>query len=622
LLSGGTKLTQQSKSTVPTEETKRIEGFSIAELQAELARRRQIENAPLSQHESLKPAGEKEKCYFLRTIPLEVRNQIYGYLLTSDILASSKSIYRLYETTAILDPLSYGLYPNILYTGRQVCEEASAVLYGEKNTFIIDCQNERVAASPLFRSPSAIGTDNYTRLRYQHLPLLAAIKKVKSWKLIIGTAEEMSELPSTTSFVYFCRAICDARPASLLIEIIPKGLLFSYNYLDNSSLEGCYHPVRKVLEPQKMLRNIDKLEFGVVKGGGLPLYEGATIPNASCIDHNYLCSLLEAKFKSLVEGDSKVVHLWKMYDNLLAYAQAFERSPVFQDAMKSEYGEARRRLNPSHSPARNPDRDYPWKKKGLYKYGPVFHTVEDMLEHASFASETGDKKSFKAARQAVLEYLEPQYLRMLAASAAVAEFIKAEKRHGGLFQADLQAADCALHRSVEFGEAFILLQDYAESLKRDLTRETRIEIAIRHLQWKQAYAADDRKSMLERLGRLVESRKSVDNLLFIRSFKICVNYFDLQYLSIREARKAVFADDPVGKILPLGKSLDDWAQPWRCDQHVNWTANEPDLEPWGGPDRDAMLEAPYESDWTSDSIDFSDEDMSDDSDSDDEFGDE
>jgi hypothetical protein len=132
LLSGGTKLTQQSKSTMPTEETKRIEGFSIAQLQAELARRRQIENAPLSQLEPLKPAEEKEKCYFLRTIPLEVRNQIYGYLLTSDILASSKSIYRRHVKTATLDPLSYRLYPDILYTGRQAYEEASAVLYGGK----------------------------------------------------------------------------------------------------------------------------------------------------------------------------------------------------------------------------------------------------------------------------------------------------------------------------------------------------------------------------------------------------------------------------------------------------------------------------------------------------------
>jgi hypothetical protein len=415
---------------MPTKETKRIEAFSIAELQAELARRRQIESAPLSQLESLKPAEEKEKRHFLRTIPLEVRNQIYGYLLTSDILASSKSIFRPHVTTATLDPLSYGLYPNILYTGGQVYEEASAVLYGGKNTFIIDCHIERVAASPLFRSSSAIGTENYTRLHYQHLPLLAAIKKVKSWKLIIGTAEEMSELPSSTSFVYFCRAICDARLASLLIEIIPKGLRFSYNSLEDSSLEGYYHPVQKVLEPLKMLRNIAKLEFDVVKGDGLPLYEGAATPNASSIDHIYLWPLLQAKIKSLAEGDSKVVHLWKMYDNLLAYAQAFERSPLFQDAMKSEYGEARRRLNPSHNPVRDPAREYPWKKKGLFKYGQVFHTVEDMLEHASFASETGNKKSFKAARQAVLEYLEPQYLRMLAASAAVAEFIKAEKRHG------------------------------------------------------------------------------------------------------------------------------------------------------------------------------------------------
>jgi hypothetical protein len=165
-----------------------------------------------------------------------------------------------------------------------------------------------------------------------------------------------------------------------------------------------------------------------------------------------------------------------------------------------------------------------------------------------------------------------------------------------------------------------LLQDYAESLKRDLTRETRIEIAIRHFKWEHAYATDRLKLMFDLLGRTVQSRVPADNLLFIRASKLCVDELDLQYLSIRKARKAVFADDPVGKIQPLGKSLDNWAESWRCDQHVNWTVNEPVLGPWGDPNGDAMLEASYESDWKSDSIDFSEEDMSGDSDSDDEIG--
>ena len=154
----------------------------------------------------------------------------------------------------------------------------------------------------------------------------------------------------------------------------------------------------------KMLRGISSLQFGVVKGKELPLFRTRRIPTPASIEHIYLGPFLEARFKSLVQGSSKVVHLWKMYTKLLAYAQTFERNPDFKEQMFSPYGEARRRLDPLHQRPRDPSRTYPWHKQRPFNFGSVFHPVEDMLEHASLASETGDKKEFKLAGQALLEF--------------------------------------------------------------------------------------------------------------------------------------------------------------------------------------------------------------------------
>jgi len=162
------------------------------------------------------------KCHFLRTIPLEVRNLIYEHLLISDILSSKKSIYRSFAKRPIPSPDPHGLHPNILSASRQIYEEASAVLYGNKNTFFVEFVYERAASSPLFRSQQHVGTWRYTGARYYHILRNAAVKKVKSWRIQIGTAKEMSEMPSPTSFVYFCRALCNAHPTFCRSISYPK----------------------------------------------------------------------------------------------------------------------------------------------------------------------------------------------------------------------------------------------------------------------------------------------------------------------------------------------------------------------------------------------------------------
>ncbi|KAE9373634.1 hypothetical protein N431DRAFT_337959 [Stipitochalara longipes BDJ] len=596
-----------------------LDGMSKEDIEGGLACIMEIGKTAQSHLKSLSSTPTEYKCYLLRTIPLEVRNLIYEYLLISDVLFTSDSVTRPFALHSFEGTHKYGLYPEVMYTCRQVYEEGSAVLYGVKNTFLIDCCEESKAISPLFRASSLEGTGNYTRVHATKLHLKSALMKVKSWKVILGTAREMTEIPATTSFVFFCRGICDVRPKFLRIEIVPKGIEFSYNYLKDSSLEDLYHPVKEVLTPLKMLRGIPNLEFGVVSGNDLPLFDGVKMPKASHIEHIHLGPLLEAKIKSLVQGDSKVIHLWKMYDKLVAYAQTFERNSDFKAAMKSEYGEARKRLDPPRKAPLDSSRDYPWFRRGLFKSGPVFHPVEDMLEHASFASEISDKKKFKAARQAVLEYLEPQYRRILAASEAISSFIKALKHAEGLLDANFVEGQTLHAEDKELATALVLLEDYAASFQRELSTDIRIQIALRSHEWELAYCTLSWEDKLTKLRKLLERGNSSDDVEFVQLFADCVYEMDEQYLDIRKARKAVFQDDPASTTTIMGMSLDEWAQPWRCDEKINWAVNEPDLGPWEDPN----AESDYNSDLESmvDSIVYSEEEVSSDSDIEDESGD-
>jgi len=366
-----------------------------------------------------------------------------------------------------------------------------------------------------------------------------------------------------------------------------------------------------------MLRNIPNVEFGMVRGYELPLWYHSTMPIASNIEHINLGPLLEAKFQSLVQGNSKVVHLWKMYESLLAYAQTFERNLDWKEDMNPGYGQARKRLDPP--PEAHPAfaRKYPESEYRVFKVGQVVHPVEDALEHASFASETGDKEKFKVARQQILKYIEPQYRRIVASSDEIVAFIKVHKKVEGLLDAGFENNQIFEPSDDELARALVLLEDYTTSFKRDLTIKTRMVIALEPRTWELAYLMSNREENLTRLRQLLVRGSRANEIEFLQLFRDCASELDEQYLEIREARKTLFRDEPATTTRVMGMSLDEWAQPWRCDEKIDWDTNEPEFGPW----KDPNAEPPYDSDLESvaDSIEFSAEEESSDSDSDGEF---
>jgi hypothetical protein len=460
-----------------------------------------------------------------------------------------------------------------------VYDEASIVLY-EGSTFIMECAGQRVASSPIFR------TDRTSRKTYgmtgamgSNIHSYQAVKKVKQWKVLVDGHQKSSVLCPTASLVYFCRAICDVLK-SQRVEIIPRGSDTGLDYVSNDFLwpndRKDYETV-DILQPLRVLRNVSKLEFGAVTGDDIPIYQNLWLRPFEPIAPYPLEPELEVELKTLVEGNSAVVHVWKMFERLVTYAQTFERNHIFKAEMKPAYGAAR------ESSARETLESFVDSRSVLspFKQGQVIHFVENMLEHASIESDVYHLEEFKATREKVLGFLEPQYQRVLVAAAEMAEYVNLAKRSMGLFDAeqDPPIPSLELDESAQLAEAYVVLRDYAGAMSRDLTRETKIQTVMHPRKWHLAYAMLPREKMMAEMSQILENGPPFERTTFDSLFKACVDDVDSQFLSIRMARKAMFQDDPKCTTKIMNMSLEDWAQPWRCDEHIDWTINEPFIRP-------------------------------------------
>jgi hypothetical protein len=337
-----------------------------------------------------------------------------------------------------------------------------------------------------------------------------------------------------------------------------------------------------------MLRNIASLKIGEVERSDLPFRDDPSQPLVS----NNIPQELKASLKTLVEGDTPIKYVFMMYEKLLEYAQAFERHPRFKAEMSPVWGLARRnrtqRERLVYSREHNPFKQVP------------FHPVEMNLELASIASEANDADAFKQARSAVLEYLEPQYQRIVAQAAAMAEFVKDENRRRGRGWPSLfQGSDYPPER--DFVTTCIMyLEDYAATFVRDVPSYTKFHIRKEKEEFDFAYSTLEREMTMAMLYNIQALRSMVYATREWRKwFKGAVDDMDKQYLAIRKARKALLdfdADDDYGCDIDL--------ELWRCDEMINWGTTEPNLHPLHLPTAGELYE--YESD------DFDDSDDGDD----------
>ena len=99
----------------------------IDDLKQELAlalQSRDVLQAQLTAH-----VKRDSKCYLLETIPVEVRIEIYKYLLINPILGKPDSIHGGFSSR-YGSTIKYELTPGVLGTCHQIYLEASPILYG------------------------------------------------------------------------------------------------------------------------------------------------------------------------------------------------------------------------------------------------------------------------------------------------------------------------------------------------------------------------------------------------------------------------------------------------------------------------------------------------------------
>ena len=396
--------------------------------------------------------------------------------------------------------MKYGLSPAILSTCRQIFE-ASSVLY-RSNTFIVELvDNHGWSYLPIARQYMR-GRTRGCFSSFREIPIA---KKIKHWKVILSTYRlDWMSLPHKT-VLDFLDAICLTPPSSIEILLLPRkrDLSEGDKVLPWSQVTKSDYRLRDILEPFRILRNVESFKVGVVEADGINLIEGPW----TWLYHDSLPIVTQSippklwkSLKELVQGDTPVERLRFMNESLLAYAQFFERSETYRREMRMDFGvtksERLRRENQPNIWDAAKTFNSPFKQYSL-------HPVEDALELACIASEEEDPQSFKTQRKIVLEYLEPQYRRIITTATILTEFIKAEKTNLGLFDANHHSPNSWEVEQQRFAEAVLLIEDFAKAFNRDMPYETRVNIRIRQREFDLSYEVDSsgRAKLLQQLDR-------------------------------------------------------------------------------------------------------------------------
>jgi len=542
--------------------------MDLVQLRAALPRSQLAGDEALQSLESLQSepkvttTSKIPECFLLEKIPREIRNQIYKLLLTNEVLSKDHSIED-YGRFHEYHKGKFDLEPQLLRTCRQINAEAAEILYGS-NTFIVNVVEETTLRSPVLRRIISELDCHYVGICSDALESCEVVRRVKHWKVVIGAHKDIfrdSEAP-TPSFVHFCRAICQHPPKSLTVSIVPRGNCLVKQLCNYANVTAQYHDITEVLKPLRMLRNIKRVS---IVAGEIPDFPVYREPAPGEIQPHEISPALITELSQLAQGDKPVKHIFLMYRKLVAYAQTFERIKGFKSDMDPHYGQALHRLRSSGKYIGGGDWGSPYK-------GNPHHPVENALDYASAACELGKVSTFLKARKAVLEYLEPQYRRILECSLQLLEYIKQHKVAESFLSA---VAPSPIFSGPPPAEAMLRLGDYANAFVRDVPWEIRLRMRDLQRIFGLPYAKLPREALMHQLTSLFDSgdfsHLSIPE--FTNLFKLAVDDMDTQMLEIRKARKELFDKD----FEDLGHDVD--LELWRCDEKVNWDINEPQLEP-------------------------------------------
>lgn len=331
----------------------------------------------------------------LGKLPRELRNHIYGYLLIDPEL-SNLAVTAPINTSTSPDEYSFDVHVQLLYVCQQLYTEASEFLYS-RNTFSFKADLEKIIYHKRF---------DIARPENHQDRLIISSTRVRNWKLLI-THQHLS--PETLNLLQF---LAYKPPNSLELVLCPQ------NRIWNSP------QVKLFLLPLYKLRNINNI---IIRGAKLNEFHNKFYTPSLGISWT-LYSLYESNRKALgdleelIRGDSPVGTelLYPMNQSLITYAQSFERFQGFKHQMVSFFdlpGFAVSHKSCSSCLRRN--KTFP----ELYAEDRLSTACKEIASSIAMDSGTG----FKHFRSVVVEWLEPQYLRIVGAATQLKNFFSRRK---------------------------------------------------------------------------------------------------------------------------------------------------------------------------------------------------
>ena len=448
---------------------------------------------------------------FFDTLLAEIRLEIYKLLLVSPLLGQTQTGFYYESEDGYQRLVRYKLAIDILTTCKQAYKEGSDVLY-ECNTFAFTCLEGNNGWGCTWDTPMCpflkVPWGDYS-IRDTFLKVISVTSRVRRWRVLLSGSMERCKHPSSV-LVQFFKAICQDRLQLLEVLVIPEGVERPAPRL------SAYEDITQVLLPLRLLRNVPKWSL-TIRDAHLEEVPLSHVDNWQHSSHRTLTSLLpnanvQRNMVLLAESNNPVDFVSEMYPVLLRYARSLERYKPFKIDM---------------DPA-----DYYNPPVGRYRQGYVnnpfksangAHPVEEGLGTAAYLVEAEDITQFKRIRDDVLQYLETQYQRIMAASLNITDFIKREKRPKGLFDCTIdtlldQYERDSFDRYIT-AEAYLLLQQYVESFHRDIPFQIQIQMKSSHL-FDALYYENEREGCLAdmlRAMRLEDVERSIS--LFKHAFR-------------------------------------------------------------------------------------------------------
>ncbi|PQE23077.1 hypothetical protein CJF32_00004473 [Rutstroemia sp. NJR-2017a WRK4] len=441
----------------------------------------------------------------LDKLPLEIRREIYKYLLVNPVLGTDEALEEEWSDSEaafggnFVPRTRYRLTPAIIRTCRQVHSEASEILYSQ--VFIAHCFMDNTR--PFTRDPNHCDTpisryhceEHLLTLPHDPVPSirLLAMKKVRRWKVKVIDLRCGNELEN--SLMDFCKAVCQAEPKEIDVRILRSEVVF---------LEGRPLSTSQVLCPLTMLRNV-----------GLFKMRNCWDPNAVpyAPDGEYsnvgICQgpgrMLTKMFKTLAESSRPVERLLEMNQLLRNLAQAFERYVPFKITMAVGH------LEVYYTEVADALEIQGYDEFGHSYRNPYIQGSNDLEGSVGRAFECANRLEtvgFKRQRERVVEQLQPIYRRIIVAAEHLDKFLE----RPDVFHSIDRRPPLPVTYNTQFyvGHLVVLIEKYAAAFNREQNIETQAAIRLQKKEFDRVYASMPREMLLEDLNRMLESENFVD----------------------------------------------------------------------------------------------------------------